>query len=235
MRKPPSPLIAHCLVRTLAAALVCAGLTNASAQALSCSNDGRPQPAALLERFMDAGCHDCWQDARAPQPPKGAAVLDWVLPSELGDEASLSAVALPESHDRQLALKRPDAPLPDSHLTRPQSRHALRVVQGFVVNGYLGAKLSYRPPSAQPYTAWLLLVETLPAGTEGSPVARQLVRAAAELRPATRNGRPAALNETRALRVPEGAQHERLRLLGWVEDAQGRMRALAQTHCAAAP
>ena len=103
------------------------------------------------------------------------------------------------------------------------------------MGGHLGAKLTYRPQSAQPYTAWLLLVEQLPAGEEGSPVARQLVRAAVELRPGKRQGRPRGLDEIRAFALPETARPERLRVLGWVQDAQGRLLALAQTHCADAP
>lgn len=180
---------------------------------------------------MEADCTTCWEDERAVRPPRGALSLDWVRPSASGEEAAMSAVALPEAMDRLQALGLSDA-TPGAHrLTRPLDRQRLRVVQGPVVQGHLGAKLRYAPQAAGPYTAWLLLVEQLPAGTEGSPVTRQLVRAAAELRPGTRQGRPLPLDETRAFLVPEGAKPERLRVLGWVQDARGRILALGRTHC----
>ena len=37
--------------------------------------------------------------------------------------------------------------------------------------------------------------------------------------------------ETRSMRIPEGAQAERLRLVGWVQDAQGSVLAAAQSTC----
>lgn len=216
------------LAGVLSAAAVCA-----QAQSASCSSDARPRPTAVLERFMDADCQECWQSAQAAKPPKGALVLDWVLPSAKGDEAAMSAVALSEGLERLQALGlHMTEPMP-SRLTRrqPGQAPALRVAQGFAFNGYLGAILRYQPRTHEPYTAWLLLVEQLPAGTEGSPVARQLVRAAAQVRPGTVNGRPAPLNDVRAFLLPEGAQPDRLRVVGWVQDGQGRLLALGQTHC----
>lgn len=207
----------------------------AQAQPLTCSNDGRKAPTALLERFMDADCTRCWQELGTVQPPPGALALDWVRPSPQSDEAAMSAVALPEALERLQVLGLPVTGATSSQLTKPKARQRLRVVQGFAVNGYLGAKLSYRPNSASPYTAWLLLVEQVPAGTEGSPVARQLVRAAAELRPGTRDGKPLALNDTRAFLLPAGANPEHLRVLGWVQDELGHLLALGQTHCSAQP
>lgn len=216
--------------------------TTAQAQApgqapvLSCSSDGQRPAPALLERFMDADCSRCWQ-ASAPPAARGVIALDWVAPSARGEDAAMSAVALTEAQDRLQAfgldLARAEAGAMVSRQTRTQARQPLRLVQGFVVGGYLGGKLSYRPSGSKPYTAWLLLVEQLPAGTEGSGTDRQLVRAAAELRPPTRQGRPQAIDEIRAFRLPEGAQPERLRLVGWVQDTQGRLLSLMQTHCPA--
>jgi hypothetical protein len=204
------------------------------AQGLVCSNDGQAAPSALWERFINADCLACWGAAEAPEPP-GAVVLDWVIPSAKGDEAPLSAVALSEAADRwqALGLAGSAAGQNAAHLSRRHARHAVRVVQGVPVNGYLGATLSYRPPSNRPYTAWMLLVEQLPAGTEGSLVPRQLVRAALEIRPASQGGRVQGLSDTRAFLLPPGAQPERLRVLAWVQDGQSRLLALAQTHCPA--
>jgi hypothetical protein len=201
----------------------------AQAQGLSCSNDGAPAPRALLDRFMDADCSACWSDPRAPRPPPDTVALDWVLPSARGEDAVMSAVALPEALQRWQALGLQEDS--GSRLTRRSANEPLRVVQGFALHGYLGAILSYRPRTARPYSAWMLLLEVLPAGTEGSAVPRQLVRAAVEIRPGTQGGRPAALSDIRAFRIPEGAQPERLRVLAWVQDAQGRLRGLGQTHC----
>lgn len=212
------------LLAGLLGMLVCAA---SAAQGLSCSNDGRPAPTALLERFMDADCSACWSAPSAP-PPAAALLLDWVLPSPRGEEAAMSAVALSEAADRLEALGPQAAP---QHLSRRAASHRLRVVQGFAFNGYLGATLSYTPRSGRPYTAWMLLVEQLPAGREGSAVARQLVRAAVEIRPGTRGGRPSAIQDTRAFRVPEGANVEQLRVLAWVQDDRGRLLGLGQSHC----
>jgi hypothetical protein len=41
------------------------------------------------------------------------------------------------------------------------------------------------------------------------------------------------LHESRPMRIPEGAQPERLRVIGWVEDARGRLVAAARSACAA--
>lgn len=202
------------------------------AQGLACSSDGQRAPSALWERFMDADCLACWTAPEALQPP-GAVALDWVIPSVKGDEAPLSAVALSEASDRwqALGLVVSAAGQKATHLSRRHAKHALRVVQGVAINGYLGATLSYRPPSQRPYSAWMLLVEQLPAGTEGSVLPRQLVRAAVEIRPASLGGRVLGLSDTRAFLLPPGAQPERLRVLAWVQDSQSRLLALAQTHC----
>lgn len=220
-----------CLARALCLPALLWALTAgpAQAQGLSCSNDGAPAPRALLDRFMDADCSACWSDPRAPRPPRDTVALDWVLPSARGEDAVMSAVALPEALQRWQALGLQEDS--DSRLTRRSANEPLRVVQGFALNGYLGAILSYRPRTTRPYSAWMLLLEVLPAGAEGSAVPRQLVRAAVEIRPGTQGGRPAALSDIRAFRIPDGAQPERLRVLAWVQDGQGRLRGLGQTHC----
>ena len=82
---------------------------------------------------------------------------------------------------------------------------------------------------------WLLLVETIPAGAEGTPVARNLVRNAVQT--AWNQSGPLSkdeqkrLFESRPMNIPEGAQAARLRVVGWVEDAHGRIRAIAQSQC----
>ena len=87
-------------------------------------------------------------------------------------------------------------------------------------------------PGRESWQAWLLLVESLPAGTEGSPVARNLVRNV--FRPeAWQAPRSAgtALAENRAMQIHEGAQPGRLRLVAVVADARGQIRGIARTRC----
>ena len=69
----------------------------------------------------------------------------------------------------------------------------------------------------------------LPAGTEGSAVRRNLVRNALVLDWSGSSRLPR--KESRPMRAPDGANPERLRLIGWVEDAAGRILASAATVC----
>lgn len=201
-----------------------------------CASDGQPRPRALLERFINADCEACWGDAATPQPQAREVALDWVLPGSRGEDAPLSAVALREGLDRLADLRRP-APASADATRGPlmAAARTLRVAHGLPVNGYVGTSIRLSPAGRAPWRAWLLLVETLPAGTEGSPVERHLVRAAFNppwaLRRAPTPAEQKALAETRPLRIPEGAQPDRLSVVGWVEDAQGRIRAIAQSRC----
>lgn len=203
-----------------------------------CASDGQPRPRALLERFINADCEACWGDAATPRPQARALALDWVVPGSRGEDAPLSAVAMHEGLDRLARLRRP-VPANAEAIENPlmAAPRTLRVAHGLPLNGYIGTSISLAPAGRMPWRAWLLLVETLPAGTEGSPVERNLVRAAFnpswEQRRAPTVAEQARLWETRPLRIPEGANPDRLRVVGWVEDAQGRIRAIAESRCLA--
>lgn len=205
----------------------------------SCSSDGQPQPAALLERFTSADCETCWSDRRVPATRRGEIALDWVVPSARGDDAALSAVARTEARERLERLGRP-GPAPMDSLRTPVARTAsrVRVAHGLALADYIGASIALQPVPDTPRQAWLVLVERIPAGVEGSAVPRQLVRAvfrpAWDALPADGAAASAAsrLFESRSLRVPEGAKEERLAVVGWVEDAAGRVLAAAQSSCA---
>lgn len=102
-------------------------------------------------------------------------------------------------------------------------------------NGYLGVELRLAPPAGAGAprlppgsSAWLALVEVLPAGSEGSPLARSLVRSVAGPLPLAERG---ASQHLRALRWPEGAQPDRLRARAWVEGPDGRLLAMAGERC----
>jgi hypothetical protein len=208
------------------------GLASAHAQPV-CSSDGQAPPTGLLERFINADCEGCWTDTRVPRPARGEVALDWIVPGSRGDDAPLSAAARAEGVDRLGALGQP-VPRHDTASRQPRQGPAvrLRVAQGQPFNGYLGASIELPGAGPGPWHAWLALVETLPAGSERTPVARNLVRNVLEV---TWDARGPAnggmLREARSMNIPEGARPERLRLIGWVADARGRIRGIAQSRC----
>jgi hypothetical protein len=210
----------------------------ARAQA-SCSSDGQRAPVALLERFINADCASCWAAADTPRPPRGTLALDWIVPGTEGDNAPLSAAASRDALARLQALQRPVPAISVTSTLRVTSAGAtrLRVAHGLPLGGYIGASIDYRPsrPGREPVTAWLALVETIPAGTEGSPVERHLVRNVLQTpwndRASPSRSVQKRFIESRPLNIPEGARPERLRVVGWVEDTKGRMTAMAQSQC----
>jgi hypothetical protein len=200
----------------------------------ACSSDGRPQPVALLERFINADCDDCWRDPATPAAGPGELALDWVLPGGKGDDAPLAAVASRDGLARLEALGRePPARADAVRARRTGGQRPLRVAQGPAVNDYIGTSIEFRPGGPGPWRAWLLLVEVLPAGTEDSPVARNLVRNMFQPPWDQSLARPGAarLQDGRSMQVPEGARAERLRVVAVVEDARGRIRAIARSEC----
>lgn len=208
----------------------------AGAQPSSCSSDGVAAPRALLERFINADCDQCWRDPQTPEASSGTLALDWVVPGSQGDDAPLAAVATNDGTDRLDAI---GAKLPARSSARfaqrtPGAPLKLRVAHGLPFNEYIGTSIEMQPARGGPWKAWLLLVETLPAGSEGSPVERNLVRNAFVADwPAAARPPLAKRYELRPMRVAEGAKVERLRVVGWVEDAQGRIRAIEQSQCRA--
>jgi hypothetical protein len=203
-----------------------------SAQAL-CTSDKVPQPQRLLERFINADCEACWSDPATPKAGADQLALDWVLPGTRGEQAPLSAVAIDEAQERLYFLKRA-APARDSSLDNPRLGKGvpLRIALGDAFNDYVGVSMELKEPGRERWHAWLLLVERLPAGVEGSPVPRNLVRGVFRpdwSRVAARS--PGMLAETRAMRVADGARPDRLRLVGLLQDGHGDIRAITQTEC----
>jgi len=201
--------------------------TAAQAQS-SCSSDGQPPPVALLERFISADCDDCWTRATA-QPKKGELAIDWIAPGARGDDAPLSAAATRDALERLQTLKRkPPSPVDTLRSARRDGAGGLRVAQGPAFNGYLGASIEAPDAGRGPFTGWLALVETLPAGTEGSPVERNLVR---NLLVVPWPAAPGARFEARPMAIPEGADPQRLRVVGWLADSRGVIRAISESRC----
>ncbi|GAB2582546.1 hypothetical protein GCM10027034_13110 [Ramlibacter solisilvae] len=197
----------------------------------SCSSDGQSAPTALLERFINADCESCWAERTTPEPASGAIAVDWIAPGTRGDDAPLAAAATTDARER---LQAAGKALPAQSVTafsRLTQGRRLRVAHGLPFRDYIGTSIELSSSAGGPWKGWLLLVETLPAGTEGSAVERNLVRNALQLE--WKSG-PAAqrLREARPMRIPDGAQPDRLRVIGWVEDEQGRLRGIAQSRCA---
>lgn len=227
--------LAACL---LASSLGFSGMAHAQS---SCSSDGQSRPVALVERFINADCATCWTDPATAPADRRAVALDWVLPGGRGEDAPLSAVTTRDALKRLQALG--TAP-PAASLTLrtpvPGRAGVLRVAHGLPVSGYIGASIAFRVAAdgaaGQPWTAWLALVEALPAGTEASPVPRNLVRNLLQVQWDGRNQlskqEQMQFIESRPLDIPAGTTTGRLRVIGWVQDASGRIVAAAQSRCA---
>ncbi|MGE0332115.1 MAG: hypothetical protein AB7P37_15670 [Ramlibacter sp.] len=199
----------------------------------SCSSDGQPRPVALLERFINADCASCWSDPQARNTQRGEVALDWIVPGSRGDDAPLSAAATRDSLARLQALGRQAPPQADEAMQRAAGKRTLRVAHGMPFNDYIGASIEMKPAARGPWTAWLALVETVPVGTEGTAVERNLVRNLLQV-PWQAGRATARLLESRPMWIAEGARAERLRVIGWVEDARGRIHGIAQSVCDAA-
>lgn len=184
----------------------------------------------MLERFINADCETCWSDRQTPEPAAGTLAIDWVAPGSKGDDAPLSAVATRDGPDRLEAIGKKVPDQSSSVFTqRSPGPLKLRVAVGVPVSDYIGTSIELRGGGPGPYTAWLVLVETLPAGTEGSPVERNLVRNAFTTE---WKGSVPRQYELRPMRMADGVKPARLRVVGWVEDSKGRIRAIAQSKCA---
>ena len=207
-----------------------------------CASDGQPRPAQLRERFINADCDSCWTDPATPATGAGVLALDWVVPGSKGDDAPLSAVATRDALARLESLKQgvPAKSQTVVHALKGVKGAGLRVAHGLPVAGYLGASIELKPvaPAArQPLSAWLALVETLPAGLEGSPVERNLVRNVLSRkwdgRKQLSKDEQNRFFESRSMNIAPAANPERLRVIGWVEDEKGRVLLAAQSRCAA--
>ena len=206
-----------------------------------CASDGQPRPVQLLERFINADCDSCWTDPATPRPDTGAIALDWIVPGAKGDDAPLAAAASRDALARLQALRQPPPARTSaaSHRVKGLPGSSLRVAHGLALGDYLGASIELKPiPKAaqgRPWTAWLALVETLPAGTEGSPVARNLVR---NLFQPNWDGRKSLSKteqnrffEQRSMRIAPGVDASRLRVIGWLENQTGQVVAAAASRC----
>jgi hypothetical protein len=197
------------------------------------------QQAVVQEVFIAADCARCWSALPPPQPGASAGTpgwrLDWISPTTA--DAPLAAAALPEAAER--AARAGDT----SAVAGRPSALRLQVTSGPAWNGYFGLQMSLQAARAGSNraglpagsTAWLALVELLPAGTDGSPGARALVRSVAGPLPvdglATTPSPNQAPSHLRALRWPEGARPERLQARAWIEAPTGQVLLMAADRC----
>jgi hypothetical protein len=137
---------------------------------------------------------------------------------------------------------------------RPQIK--LRVAIGQAVGGYVGTSIELQGVQSRDrmqlekllgHRAYVILalVETIPAGAEGTLTPRNLIRNTINPVWDVRDqlskkehvnqqkdpmiGR--AFYEFRPMRIPEGAQVDRLRVVGWMEDRRGNVLTAAVSDC----
>jgi hypothetical protein len=195
----------------------------------------------LVERFVSADCEACWSAPPTKKPEPNALVIDWIVPSGQGDVAPLAAAA---SRDAQLRLDFLGRSAPatsaviSTEVLRDQT-HQLSVAQGLPVGAYIGAIIEYKVPvkarHRKPVSVWLLLVETIAPGADGAQEEKNLVRNMlvstwdrSDKRSKTGKS---VFRELRPLNIAQGARPEHLRVVGWVQDAQGRVLTAAQSVC----
>jgi hypothetical protein len=236
---PSIPLLLAAL-RGALIAIACWAASGALLAQSFCSSDATPSPRALVERFINADCEACWRQRPAPAVRRGQVALDWIAPGSLGDDAPLSAAATRDATARLESLGRALPATAESVVhRRGGGPYRLRVAHGLPFNGYIAASIEMKPATGGPWTAWLALVETLPVGIEGSPVARNLVRnllySAWDMNSLLSKSEQARFFEARPMSLAAGANPERLSVVGWVEDARGRLVAVAQSRCPAEP
>ena len=163
-------------------------------------------------------------------------MLDWIVPGLEGDQAPLSAAATRDALAR-LQMLQAATPLSWSQQRQALTTHApglLRVAHGPALANYMGASIALAPASGGPWTAVLLLVEQIPPGIDGTPIARNLVRNMLVIAwdhaplPGSDLQR---FYEARPMSLPEGTTANRVQVVGWVQDAQGKLVALSQSRC----
>jgi hypothetical protein len=160
--------------------------------------------------------------------------------SARGDDAPLAPAAPAEASARwrrAIGTADPDAGATGHRsIARRGVLPRLAVAAGPAWHGYFGLQVNLRgawPPDA---SLWLALVEAVPAGTDGTPVARQLLRSVSGpilpgATPAPAAGRDERWQWLQAMRWPDTAKPERLRARAWLEGADGRLLVVAQDRC----
>jgi hypothetical protein len=203
-----------------------------AAQAL-CTSDDAPAVNTLVERFTSADCLACWRASAPARPPPDTLVLDWIVPGLKADGAALASAASEDAMERLDWLRHRTPATVETVTSRREGEPVhLRVAHGEAFNDYVGVSMELQDAGSDVWHAWLLLVERIPAGAEGTPIARNLVRKVFRPESWSKVGRGfGALAETRSMQVPKWTHPDRLRLVALVQDGRGRIRAITQSEC----
>ncbi len=211
--------------------------TNAAAAP---ANNTCPAPqAALHEHFIAADCTTCWGEALPQMRALPGWRFDWIVPVDAS--AAMAVAALPEATERaQRVLGASGRPGPSAQTSHDRPALARRlpaglsVVSGPAWQGYIGVEMRLKPATRQRLppgsSAWLALVERVEAGSEGTPVARDLVRTVAGPLPLG-GTKGQDTQHLRALRWPATALPERLQTRAWIEGPDGQVLAVAADRC----
>ena len=198
-----------------------------------CTSDDVPAVNTLAERFTSADCLACWRDRSGPQPAADTLVLDWIVPGLKADGAALASAASDDAMERLDWLRHRTPATVDTVTSKREGNPVhLRIAHGEAFNDYVGISMELDDAGSDVWHAWLLLVERIPAGAEGSPIARNLVRKVFRPESWSKVGRGSGpLAETRSMQVPKWTRPERVRLVAVLQDGRGRIRAITQTEC----
>lgn len=185
-----------------------------------------PAYRTLLERFISADCEACWKSG--DEPDGAPLVLDWIVPSARGDDAPLAAAAAPEAASRVGALAASHTRERWHALAAPRDWD-LAIEDGPAWNGYIAARLRVArggEPRTREVDIYIALVERVPAGEEGTPIERMLVRSVAG--PMPLHAESASATHLRAFRIPQGSRPQRLTAVAWLQGADGVVLAAAR-------
>ena len=202
----------------------------------SCSSDGVQPLRSFTERFTPADCADCWVKPLAKT--QAGLVLDWIVPSEAGDEAVLSAAATSDATQRlgELAMTLSKDQQNHPSFVKKSPAYALRVAHGLAVNAYVGTSIELtkfpKIRTKQPLTAYLLLIERVPKGTADTPTERLLVRnILQESVTLPAKSAKSLMLARRSMSIPAGANPDNFGLVGWVQDSKGQILVATQSRC----
>jgi hypothetical protein len=186
-----------------------------------------PAPLRMVERFMSADCESCWAAQALKSEAKRAVMLDWIVPA--GDAAPLAAGAVNEATARVGAMSSGITTMRSTSLKTAAPR--LRIADGPAWNGYVGLQLTVNRQGKLPdgAVAYIALVERVAAGSEGSAIARQLVRNVVGPLSLEELATTTPVRHFRAMRLPEAARVEKLSSVAWVQSADGVVLAATQS------
>jgi hypothetical protein len=191
----------------------------------------------VLERFVPAECPACWRSAPPPlksSDQQPAMAIDWLVPGTSPPIGVLASAALPEAaaRARRAGGIKPDEVLSVGHPLPLRESLSLRVADGVAWNGYMGISLHVvRAGRAgvlpQGLSAYVALVEKVPACEDGTLVERRLVRTLVGPLALTTPTPSQPVEHRMATRVPDMRQPERLTAVAWIENPRGQIVAAA--------